>query len=389
MFDTLPPVHQDPLMHALEIVQRDTRPDKVDLGVGVYMDDCGRSRVLPSIKTAEAWLAANQQSKGYLSSAGNPEFLSLIQPLLLGGSANLPVATVQTVGGSGALSVAGKLIALSHPDATIWVPDPSWANHHPIMQGAGVKTTSYPYYDLTKHAIDFGAMLAALDTAAPRDVVILHGCCHNPSGADLTIEQWGAVARALKRTGAVPLVDIAYQGFAHGLDEDAAGMRLLLAELPDVLVATSFSKNFGLYRDRIGALLLVSRTADIETAWRHMLRIVRTSYSMPPDHGASVIAHILGTPALRAQWEVELADMRWRIGSMRRLLVDMLGKSSYGYIAEQKGMFSFLNINPEQVATLREQHHIYAVGTGRINLAGLNHDNIERVAAAIREVTAA
>jgi aspartate aminotransferase len=386
MFEQLPPAGQDPLMQALELVRRDRDPDKVDLSIGVYMDDSGRSIVLPSVKRAEERLLATQPSKSYLSSAGNPAFVAAIEPLLFGeGPPRRNLAMIQTVGGSGALRVAAELIRQARGAATIWIPDPTWANHAALAEAGGLTVRRYPYYDLATNRLTFDAMIATLAEAGEGDVVILQACCHNPSGADLDLEQWAAVAELLRSTGALPLVDMAYQGFAAGIEEDAAGLRLLAARVPELLLAVSFSKNFGLYRDRVGALALLCAEASVETAWRHMMRIARTTYSMPADHGAAVVATILGDPELAALWRDEVATMRGRIRTMRGRLATLLGEERFGYITGQNGMFSFLDLSPEQVARLRERHHIYAVGNGRINLAGLTGDNIGRVAAAIAE----
>lgn len=388
MFEKLEQAAQDPLMAALEIVQRDSAPDKVDLSIGIYKDAGGRSAVLQSVKASENWLVETQESKSYLSSLGNTDFLRCAAELTFGDSADSSrVAGAQTVGGSGALRIGAELIRCAKADARVWISDPSWANHVPIMSNAGLMVEAYPYYDRAGHTFDFDGMMQAMSRTRSKDIVILHGCCHNPSGADLTFSQWQRVADALARTGAVPFVDMAYQGFANGLAEDAAGLRHLVERLPEVLVSVSFSKNFSLYRDRVGALFLVSRLDGVDNVGRHMARIIRTNYSMPPDHGAAVIARILSTPTLRQAWIDELDTMRARIALMRRALVDALGGNPYAYIAAQKGMFSFLDLTPDQVRRLREDHHIYVVGTGRINIAGLTLDNVARVASAIREVT--
>lgn len=389
--DELPP---DVILGIAQAFRADPSPLKVDLGIGIYKDDQGQSPVLPSVKAAEKWLLDHQNSKSYLSSAGNSEFNTLIAELLFGQGFAARyegrIRSIQTPGGSGALRVIADFLRNTSPASKIWLPNPTWATHQPIFAACGLNIQRYPYYDVSNGKLLFDEMCAALQGAKAGDVIVLHGCCHNPSGEDLVPSHWGRIADLLEQTHATPLVDLAYQGFGAGLEEDAYAIRLLAARVPEMLVASSCSKNFSLYRDRVGALTTVAQTrAASATLQEHIAKAVRANYSMPPDHGASIVAHILKHPDLHAQWKDELGVMRNRIASMRNLFARELTEKvggDYGFIARQKGMFSLLNLSPAQIAHLRERHHVYMISTGRINIAGLTRENVARVAAGIAEI---
>ena len=391
--ETLPP---DPILGVAQAFAADPSPGKVDLGIGIYRDEHGRSPVLSCVKAAERWLQDNQPSKSYLSSAGNPEFNAATAELVLGAGhgaiSDQRARSLQTPGGSGALRVAADFLRVRNSMATIWLPDPTWATHLPIFQACGLTTRKYPYYDPATARLRFDAMMEALSEVRPRDVVVMHGCCHNPSGADLSDEQWLQVAALLIDKDAVPLVDLAYQGFGDGLDADARPVRMLAERFPEMLVASSNSKNFALYRERVGALTVLARDRrDGEAARQHLLQAVRSNYSMPPDHGAAIVVCILKDAVLRAEWESELAAMRSRIRLMRdmlsRELTSMTGVD-HGFISEQKGLFMKLAVTPSEVSYLQQVHHIYMISNGRMNIAGLSADNVRRVAEGIAAVRA-
>ncbi|MBP7334326.1 amino acid aminotransferase [Niveispirillum sp.] len=392
MFTHLAEPPQDPILGLSRLFAADPSPHKVDLGIGVYKDGQGEVAILPSVKVAEAWLLANQHSKRYLSSAGNADYNRLMRDLLFGEGTDLAgrARTVQAPGGTGALRLAAEFLHRLRPGGRVFIPDPTWANHRAIFAAAGHTVVTYPYYDVARGTLRFDAMMEALGGMESADVLLLHGCCHNPSGADPDAGQWAQIADLLARTGAFPLVDLAYLGFADGLDADAVGTRLLAARLPEMLVASSCSKNFALYRERVGALTLVGETAAAaELAQAHLMPIIRTNYSMPPDHGAAIVAHILGDAALKAQWREELRQMRNRINAMRSQLVGLLAdrcERDFGFLGRQRGMFALLGIGPDAVARLRSDHHVHITGTGRANVAGLTEDNVERVADGIAAV---
>jgi aspartate aminotransferase len=365
------------------------------LSVGVYQDEQGRTPVLACVKRAEKAIIDAQDSKTYVAIAGNAGFNRGVEELVYG--ANHPalkagrVATVQTPGGSGGLSVAGHLLVRAKPGAKVYLSDPSWPNHFPLLKLSGLTLENYPYYDFKRHRVDFDAMQAKLETAKAGEIVLIHGCCHNPCGADLSKEQWQDLAALCERRGLVPFIDIAYQGLAEGLDEDAFGVRLMAARLPEVVVVSSCSKNLGLYRERVGAASFVSASAEAaKLATANAANVARGIYSMPPDHGAAIAGYILGNAELRAQWVKELAEMRTRLNSLRRLLVEKLAARKtpmdFSFIAKERGMFSFLGITKEQVVRLREEFHVYMVESSRVNIAGINHANVDRVADAIAAV---
>jgi aspartate/tyrosine/aromatic aminotransferase len=385
-----PPV--DPILGLAQLFAGDSSPDKVDLGIGVYHDERGEAPVLPSVKDAERWLLRMQQSKRYLSSAGNAAYNLATRTLLFDDTDAFGRSrTIQTPGGTGALRVAAEFLRRLRPGGRVFIPTPTWANHSAILNAAGHEVVSYPYYDVATGTLRFDEMIAALGGLTAKDTLLVHGCCHNPSGADPSLDQWRSIADLLAGTGAMVLVDLAYLGFAEGLAEDAASVRLLAARLPEVMVASSYSKNFALYRERVGALTVVGASAsDAATAHAHLLPIARTIYSMPPDHGAAIVARILSEDHLRTRWQDEVTAMRDRIKGMRVALVDALaGRSArdYGFLARQRGMFAMLGIGPEAVGRLRGEHHVHVVNSGRVNVAGLTEQNVERVAVGIAAVS--
>ncbi len=395
MFDRLTPVPPDPILGLTEAFLRDPNPRKVNLGAGVYRDAEGKTPILASVREAERRILNNEASKTYLPIDGLPGLAQVVQSLVFG--PDHPVVTegravtVQAPGGTGALRIAGDFLARIRPDTTVWVSEPTWPNHHNVFQAAGLRVDTYPYFDATTLAVDFQRLVDAIDRILPGDVVVLHGCCHNPTGADLTPEQWVEVAQRLAARGLLPLVDFAYQGFGDGLDEDARGVRILVERCPEVLIASSFSKNFGLYSERAGALTLVAKSAqDAQTALGYLKKVIRANFSTPPAHGARIVYTILSDARLRNQWEEEVAAMRGRIHAMRHLLAETLHEKGaprdFSFIVQQRGMFSYTGLTPEQVDALRERFSIYMVRSGRINVAGITADNVDYVAGAIVEV---
>ncbi|WP_028115468.1 amino acid aminotransferase [Ferrimonas senticii] len=395
MFEKIKLAPADPILGLNEAFKAETRDNKINLGVGVYKDDLGATPILKCVKKAEALMLEQQQTKGYLGIDGHGAYREAVQTLLFG--SDHPVLAqgrsrcIQAPGGTGALRIAGEFIKDNLGDKKVWISNPSWANHHQIFAAAGLTTAEYRYYDAANRSIDFAGMLADLDKLSSDDVVVLHGCCHNPTGIDPTLEQWQQLAASAKARGWLPLFDFAYQGFATDVDADAAGLRHFAAEVPELLIANSFSKNFGLYNERIGAMTIVAASSDAaECALSQAKRAARANYSNPPAHGAEVVATILADAELKALWLQELAQMRDRIKLMRTALVDGLASAGidfdFGFIQQQNGMFSFSGLNPEQVAKLREQHGIYIVGSGRINVAGITSDNLPHLIAAIKAV---
>ncbi|TYC59286.1 aspartate/tyrosine/aromatic aminotransferase [Marinobacter sp. BW6] len=392
MFEALQSLPQDPILQLMQTFREDDRPDKVDLGIGVYKDDAGNTPIMTAVHEAERRLLEGETTKSYVGPAGSAGFNSAMAELILGSNSPLVrdgrVSVIQTPGGCGALRMAAEFLRLCKSDTTVWVSTPTWANHLPLLGGAGLTIREYPYLNPQTLQVDFGAMLESLEQAAPGDVVLLHGCCHNPSGADLSLDQWLEVTSLIQRKGLLPFVDMAYQGLGEGLDADAAGLRHLAGAVPEMLVAASCSKNFGLYRERTGALALISGTATVNAAaTSQLLSVIRSHYSMPPAHGASIVETILGDDDLRAQWQKELGGMCERIMHLRHAFADALAPvGDFDFIARQRGMFSFLGISPEQVGLLRKEHGIYMLGSSRVNVAGLNDRVLPQVASALREV---
>ena len=379
-------VRSDSLLKLITLAAADSRPDKIDVGVGVYRDGQGRTPVMRSVKAAEKRLWETQDSKSYLGSRGDVGFAELLRPILLGPHADdKRIDGVQTPGGCGALTLGFKLIARANPGARVLVGTPTWPNHVPIVSGAGLEIAEYGYYDRDARKVRFGAMLEAIATARAGDVVLLHGCCHNPTGADLDEDQWREVTRVVSERGLIPFVDIAYQGFGRGLEEDAAGLREILDACDEVLVAQSCDKNFSVYRDRVGCMFVKTPSEQATaTAMGHVLQIAREMWSMPPDHGGAVVRTVLEDPALTADWRVELDEMRGRIVSIRQRLA--AADPRLAYIGGQMGMFSMLPLTPDQVLDLRETHAIYMADSGRFNVLGMADDAIDRFVAAVTDV---
>lgn len=395
MFSQLKPVATDPILGLMAAYQQDTNPNKIDLGVGVYKDEQGHTAVLKCVKKAEAMRLAKEDSKTYIGMAGDLGFNQHIEKLAFGPEHPALLAgrltTAHTPGGTGALRVAAEFIKRANPDATIWVTTPTWANHISLFQAAGLKVKEYSYYDYDTKELLEAEMFAELAEVQPGDVVLLHACCHNPSGLDLTFAQWQRFTALAKERGFTPLVDMAYQGFGVGLDDDAAGLRHLAAEVDEMILCSSCSKNFGLYRERIGACTLMTATRAItETSRSVLLSVVRSIYSMPPAHGAIVVSHILDSQELTALWHQELAEMRNRINDYRQLIVDKFAaegiEQDFSFITRQHGMFSFLGISKEQIERLKSEFSIYMVGSSRVSIAGLNHSNIDYFAQSVAKV---
>jgi aspartate aminotransferase len=394
MFGELSTLREDPILGLMARYRGDADAHKVDLGVGVYRDPSGDTPVLACVRRAEAALIAAQTTKTYVAPAGRAEFNAAVTRLVLG-EAHPAVAggrsvTLQAPGGCGALRVGAELVRAAAPQARVWVSDPTWGNHIPLLGSSGLALERYPYYDAATHQLRFDAMIEGLQGAAPGDVVLLHACCHNPTGADLDAPQWEEVLGLLQRRGLIPFLDLAYQGFGAGLEADAAAVRRVLAGVPEALLAVSFSKNLGLYRERVGALICVAADRGRADAVRsHVLQIARSIYSMPPDHGAAIAAAVLADPGLRSDWLVELDGMRTRICDMRTLLAARLaaaGAGDFGFLRSQRGMFSLLGATAEQVARLRDEHHVYMTADSRMNLAGVMPHNVGYLAAAIAAV---
>ena len=392
--DRLPP---DPILGLMAAFRADSDPRKVDLGVGVYRDDAGETPVMRAVRQAEQELLASQTTKTYVSAVGNAGFNTAMERLVMGeGHAALAsgrLRTIQAPGGCGALRLGAELIRASASDSVVHVSTPTWANHVPLLSNCGLKLERYPYFDPATGAVGFEAMAAALDRLPPRSVVLLHASCHNPTGADLEDDQWRELLELVRRRSLLPFIDIAYQGLGRGVAEDAYGPRLFCAELPEVLVAVSCSKNFGLYRERTGALHVLSATPTAaDAAISQLMRIARGLYSMPPDHGAAIVHAILTEERLRKPWVAELEAMRSRIQQLRDAAVQRLSvtcpRKDFGFIARQRGMFSYLGIDFRAVQELRERHHLYMLDDSRINVAGLRIENIDYFAQALGEVLA-
>lgn len=390
MFETLETLKPDPILGLIAAYREDPREAKVDLGAGVYRDEDGATPVLASVKAAERILLDTQVSKTYTGSEGEARFNTLMQNLLLGPSH--PAAdrawTIQTPGGSGALRVAAWLILRAREDARVWVSDPTWANHIPLLGSTGLTLKTYPYYDGERHTIRFDDMLAALREIPSGDVVLLHGSCHNPTGAELSPTQWDAVADLMEERQLLPFFDTAYLGFANPLAEDSVNLRRFAERFPEMLLASSCSKNFGLYCDRVGALTVISADKKAAAAsWSQAVNIVRRIYSVPPNHGAGIVATILGDDMLRAQWSAELDAMRARLDGNRELLVEALGgvlpERDFSHLSRGRGMFAILGVDKSQVARLRDDFAIYMVDSSRINVAGVSEDNARYLADAV------
>ncbi|EFE94268.1 aminotransferase, class I/II [Serratia odorifera DSM 4582] len=392
MFEKITAAPADPILGLTDIFRADARPNKINLGIGVYKDETGKTPVLTSVKKAEQYLLENETTKNYLGIEGIPAFATCTQELLFGKDSAIisdkRARTAQTPGGTGGLRVAGDFIANQTSAKRVWISNPSWPNHKNVFSAAGLEVLEYDYYDADNHALNFDGLINSLKQAQAGDVVVFHGCCHNPTGIDPTPEQWSQLAELSAQSGWLPLFDFAYQGFANGLEEDAQGLRIFAAKHQELIVASSYSKNFGLYNERVGACTVVAADADTaDRAFSQVKAAIRANYSNPPSHGAAVVATILSNEALRAIWEQELTDMRQRIHRMRQLFVNTLqekgAEQDFSFIINQNGMFSFSGLTKEQVLRLRDEFGVYAVNSGRVNVAGMTPDNMAPLCEAI------
>ena len=395
MFEKIEMAPADPILGLNDAFKNETSPDKVNLGVGVYKDEEGKTPILNSVKAAERIILEEEKTKSYLPIDGTSEYKKVVQELVFGNESSLikeqRISTVQSPGGTGALRIAADFIKKFYPTMKIWISDPTWVNHIKVFETAGLEVGTYPYYDPKTNALDFDGMYNQLSKLGSNDIVLLHACCHNPTGIDVSPEQWKKLAGLASKKGFMPFFDFAYQGFGNGIEEDAKAIRIFSEKIDSFLVANSFSKNFGLYNERIGALSVVSPKAEISVKVLSQLKIcVRTNYSNPPSHGATIVSTILGNPDLRNVWEGEVKEMRDRINSYRCMFVENLKvqgcKKDFNFIESQRGMFSYTGLAKENVLELREKFAIYFVNSGRINLAGLNGNNIDYVCKAFTKV---
>lgn len=396
MFESIPAAPADPILGLADLYKNDLRPNKINLGIGVYKDETGQTPVMVSVKKAEQQIVDTETSKNYLSIEGNSAYAQASQRLLFG--ADNPILdtqclfTAQTPGGTGALRVAADFLAQHTTAKRIWVSDPSWPNHHNIFSASGLEVATYNYYQAETHTLNFSGMLDSLESASAGDIVLLHGCCHNPTGIDPTLEQWQQLSELILRKSLLPLFDFAYQGLGQGLDEDAQGLRLFAKSHQEFIVCSSFSKNFGLYNERTGAFTLKTNSAqEGQDAFSQVKAVIRANYSNPPSHGAAVVATILNDDSLKAIWEQELLEVRQRIQRMRQLFVQTLQEKGatqdFSFINNQNGMFSYSGLSKEQVMRLRDEFAIYAVASGRINIAGMTPENMSRLCESIISVT--
>ena len=389
MFETLQAQPADKILALMQMFRDDPREGKIDLGVGVYKDATGLTPVMRAVKMAEQQIWASQDTKVYTGLIGDPAFSEAMISLVLGDAVSRDtVAAAATPGGTGAVRQAFEMIRMAKPDARIFVSDPTWPNHLTILKYLGMEVVPYRYFDNETRSVDFDGMIADLKGAKAGDVVLLHGCCHNPTGANLTGPEWDAVIEVLLETGATPMIDIAYQGFGDGLEADADATRKVAASVPECLIAASCSKNFGIYRERTGLLMAVAANAEAHALNQQTLAFLnRQNYSFPPDHGARIVTTILGDDALRADWTAELEEVRTAMLGLRNQLAGELqrlsGSDRFGFLAEHRGMFSRLGASPEQVEALRKDHGVYMVGDSRMNIAGLNAQTVPVLAQAI------
>ena len=389
MFAQLKEHPADKILALMQLFKDDPRPTKIDLGVGVYKNAQGVTPVMRAVKAAERKLVEEQTSKSYVGLAGDPGFSDVMIDLVLGGAVPRDsVAAAATPGGTGAVRQAFELIRMANPKARVFVSNPTWPNHVTILNYLGIETVEYRYFDPETRGVDFNAMLADLADVRPGDVVLLHGCCHNPTGANLNLTEWNAVVDLLLKTGGIPMIDIAYQGFGDGLAQDAEATRLVASSVPECLIAASCSKNFGIYRERTGLLMAVAQDKGLRGLTQGSLNFLhRQNFSFPPDHGARVVTEILTDAALRADWAAELEEVRLSMLDLRQQLASELqrlsGSDRFGFIAQHRGMFSRLGASPEMVEHLRAEHAIYMVGDSRLNIAGLNRDTVPILAKAI------
>lgn len=392
MFETLKEQPADKILMLMQAFREDPREAKIDLGVGVYKDADGNTPIMRAVKEAEKRWWETEQSKSYTGLAGDPGFSDAMIGLVLGDVVPRDsVAAAATPGGTGACRQGFDLIRMANPDARVFVSNPTWPNHLSILKHMGMQMVPYRYFDDDTCGVDFDGMMADLADAKAGDVVLVHGCCHNPTGANLNMAQWRELVALLQKTGATPMVDIAYQGFGDGLEEDAAATRLIASELPETVIAASCSKNFGIYRERTGLLMVVAQDAGKRALHQQTLNYLnRQNYSFPPDHGARLVTMVLGDDALRADWQAEVEDMRLGMLKLREQLASELqrlsGSDRFGFIAQHRGMFSRIGANPDQVEAMRRDHGIYMVGDSRLNIAGLNAKTVPVLAQAIVEV---
>jgi len=395
MFERLEMAPADPILGLTEAFRKDTNPAKINLSVGVYEDDSGKTPVMHSVKKAEERILKTQTTKNYLPINGPAEYAAAVAELVFGKGSEIVKAgravTAQTPGGTGALRISGELLKKYVSRARLWVSDPTWTNHNGIFGAAGFEIKTYPYYDAATRGLSFDAMMATINTIPEGDIILLHGCCHNPTGIDPSFDQWKKVAQALAARRIMPLIDFAYQGLAAGLEEDAAGVRLVCSMVPEAVICSSFSKNFGLYNERVGALTVMGATPDAaQKALSHMKATIRQCYSNPPSHGGQIVSTIMSDPQLKAEWELEVKEIRDRIHRMRNLFVDTLRAKGvagdFSFIKKQNGMFSFSGLTKAQVEQLKEKYAIYIVGSGRINVAGMTTKNMDSLCTAVANV---
>lgn len=391
MLNALKPQPADKILQLIQMFNDDPRMGKIDLGVGVYKDASGLTPVMRAVKAAEKTLWETQMSKSYVGLAGDPAFNAAMAQMILADAVPADcIASVATPGGTGAIRQALELIKLAAPTATVWISNPTWPNHPSIIRYLGMQMREYRYFDAETGGVDFDGMLADLAAVKPGDVVLLHGCCHNPTGANLNLVQWSEIAALLERSRAVPFIDLAYQGFGDGLEADAAATRLIAARLPEVLIAASCSKNFGIYRERTGVLMALGEAGQRAVTQANLAFLNRQNYSFPPDHGARLVTMILADPVLTDDWKTELEAVRLNMLSLRQSLADALrsvtGSDRFGFIGQHRGMFSRLGITSQQVERLRVEHGIYMVGDSRLNIAGLNAATVPVLAEAVADV---
>lgn len=388
MFENLKPLNPDPILGLINEFKADTSATKVDLGVGVYRNEQGRTPILEAVREAEQRAIREETTKEYLGGAGEIAYNEAMIKLMFGADSvevdDGRVRAVQTPGGCGALRVLAEFVMRCNPNATIWVSNPTWANHMPLLGEAGLKIREYPYYNYETHSINFDEMMETLSHVGKGDLVLLHGCCHNPCGADLDETQWHAVAKLANLKGFTPFIDIAYQGFGDGIEEDAFGVRMMADHVDEMVVAQSCSKNFGLYRERVGTAFILSKNSkQADVAYSQLLNVIRAMYSMPPAHGAAIVRRILEDDALKSMWSGEVAEMRHRIKTLRTTLVKGLVDTGFNrdfsFIERERGMFSFLGLSKDQVARLKSEHSIYMLDSSRVSIAGLNAKNMQYV----------